>query len=780
MKQFFSFIPISFIFLVWFLFGSPYFLKGLIPYPSAYQVNHSAPWNSYPKFWGPVKNDAMPDIIGQIYPWKYFTIKELQEGRIPLWNPYVFSGNPHLANYQSAVLSPFNLLFFVLPFIDAWSLLILLQPLIAGIGMYFFLRKVGVSNLGTVFGSITFMFSGFMVVWMAYGTLSLVVACLPFLLWSIEKFFDKPGLLIGTFLSAMIAVCLFSGHFQTSIYVLLFTLLFLIWKLSQQKKRKNIMAILFFFVIGILLSMPQIIPTIELYLHSVRSGAYISSGGIPFYYLVNLFAPDFFGNPVTRNNWHGFYAEFASFVGIIPLFFASVIFFKKKNNYERFFLIAAGISLLFILESPLLILLGALKIPVLSTSAPARMIVLTSFSLAVLAAFGLDAYRAQIKDSSFKKIMLFFLPYGILFIVIGVFLGVAKSFFPAEMISGISIAKKNTILPIMLLIITFVFLLGAKIVKKQQFMVHGVFLCIVLLASFDSYRFAQKWMPFDEKKFMFTKISVVDAMQQHVGKTGRMYGNIGEEIANYYRIPITEGYDPLYIQRYGEFLMSAGIGAFVPAERSVAKLTRRAKNLDMVLDMLGVSLVYHPIGDTKKSWAYPIWNKKEKYTVVYSDKKIKLYTNTTAILRPSLFYAYEKVSQDKILQRFYDPTFDFRKKLLLEEDIIEMKNSPQGSGTVSVITDYPNELEFAIQTSQPALLFLSDNYYPGWYAYVDGKQTNIYRSNYTFRSVFIPTGEHVVRFIYQPTSFYLGLALALVGILLLMSYTMTKKIIKLI
>src|SRR5258708_15492703 len=147
-----------FIILIWFIFSSPYFLMGKVPYSSTYQVNFFPPWASYEKFHSPVKNNAMPDIATQIYPWKKFTIETYKLGQVPLWNPYNFSGNPHLANFQSAVLSPFNLLFFIFPFVDAWSILILLQHLLSGIFMYLMLRSFERSKLASALRSISFMF----------------------------------------------------------------------------------------------------------------------------------------------------------------------------------------------------------------------------------------------------------------------------------------------------------------------------------------------------------------------------------------------------------------------------------------------------------------------------------------------------------------------------------------------------------------------------------------------------------------------------------------------
>src|SRR4051794_29069042 len=107
MKNFFRVFPIAVILLVWIIFSSPYLFHGRVPYPSSYQVNNFAPWSSYEKNWGPVKNAAMPDVIDQIYPWRHFTIQSWKKGYIPTWNPNNFAGTPHLANFQSAVFSPF-------------------------------------------------------------------------------------------------------------------------------------------------------------------------------------------------------------------------------------------------------------------------------------------------------------------------------------------------------------------------------------------------------------------------------------------------------------------------------------------------------------------------------------------------------------------------------------------------------------------------------------------------------------------------------------------------
>ena len=79
------------------------------------------------------------------------------------------------------------------------------------------------------------------------------------------------------------------------------------------------------------------------------------------------------------------------------------------------------------------------------------------------------------------------------------------------------------------------------------------------------------------------------------------------------------------------------------------------------------------------------------------------------------------------------------------------------------------------------LVLLTDTYYPGWKAYVDGERAQIYPTDYLFRGVFVSEGEHKIEFVYDPASFKLGIAisvaavLSLVGLLALQRYWERKE-----
>lgn len=766
MKILFRYWPFFTILLTWFVFASPYFLKGNAPYPAIYQNSFFSPWSDYGQNALPVKNNAIPDVVTQIYPWKHFTIEELKNGRIPWWNPFSFSGNPHVADFQTSVFSPFNLLFFIFPFIDAWSLLILLQPLLAGLFMFLFLRQLKISKEGSLLGSIAFMFCGFIVVWMPYGTLSMAIAFLPLALYAIEKSFTRPAFSSLILLPASIAVSFFSGHFQTSLYFALYILAYIFYKFLNTRNKRTTLIVFGAYCLGMILSLIQIIPSLELYQHSLRSGLFSNQGAIPVRNLITVFAPDFFGNPVTRNDWLGSYAEWASFIGIIPLVLAFVSLFSRKEKREiRFFFFAGITALIFALDTPFQLLLVNLKLPVLSTSIPSRIIVLFSFSFAVLSAYGLDILRYLLDNHKKKGVMLICSSFFSFILFVSLLLFVFKVFPEDKAL----ISARNLLLPTGLLILSAIIIFVTPKIKNKKY-VNIVMYLLILFTLLDSSRFAQKWVPFDPKELVFPDIPVISAMQKSVG-TGRVFGKYGSYIDTYYRLPSIEGYDPLYIQRYGEFLAGASKGTYRQAVKSVAQLDKNGLYSERAIDLLGVTVLFHVIGDTGKDWAFPVWakdeNDKYKYSVFYQDDKFQLLSNKRALPRAKLFYDYEIIKNDKdIIKRFYKKDFDFRNQLILEEDPgLKIDSSPGVAGwnemeamtppgwrqdKAAIVSYTPNEVIIDVLSRASGLLFLSDNYYPGWKARVNGEAVKIFRTDYTFRSVLIPKGESKVEFYYKP------------------------------
>ena len=118
-----------------FLFGS---FSGLI-------LAVSAP--AWFKPWAALANFG--DLYAYHYPLRHVVVSALQSGRLPFWNPYIFSGLPLAANPQSVLFYPVALLGAVLPLSVALTWDCVFHLLWAGLGMALLARRQGITPLGS-------------------------------------------------------------------------------------------------------------------------------------------------------------------------------------------------------------------------------------------------------------------------------------------------------------------------------------------------------------------------------------------------------------------------------------------------------------------------------------------------------------------------------------------------------------------------------------------------------------------------------------------------------
>src|SRR5258708_2200247 len=128
------------------IFFRPFILQYKLPIPSDTIIGLYHPFRDlyakdYPRGI-PFKNSLITDPVRQQYPWRSLAITLEKQWKVPLWNPYTFSGTPLFANFQSAALYPLNILFFLLPFKLSWSILVYLEPLLGGLFLYSYLKNL--------------------------------------------------------------------------------------------------------------------------------------------------------------------------------------------------------------------------------------------------------------------------------------------------------------------------------------------------------------------------------------------------------------------------------------------------------------------------------------------------------------------------------------------------------------------------------------------------------------------------------------------------------------
>jgi O-antigen/teichoic acid export membrane protein len=161
--------------------------KTMLPVDNLYQW---APWSTAavrPPIEIP-QNSLLSDLILENYVWKRFISNTLQQGDIPLWNPYLFAGTPFLATGQHSAYYPFNLLFLIMPLTKAYGWFTVSQLWLAGALMYLFGRVLQMRRASAALAGLVYQGCGFLVVSSAVFPMIIAAAAwLPLLLACIEK-----------------------------------------------------------------------------------------------------------------------------------------------------------------------------------------------------------------------------------------------------------------------------------------------------------------------------------------------------------------------------------------------------------------------------------------------------------------------------------------------------------------------------------------------------------------------------------------------------------------
>ena len=156
------------------------------------------------------------------------------------------------------------------------------------------------------------------------------------------------------------------------------------------------------------------------------------------------------------------------------------------------------------------------------------------------------------------------------------------------------------------------------------------------------------------------------------------------------------------------------------------------------------------------------------FPLVY-DGEVRIFENPSALPRTYIVHAVERAADAAAArERATRPDFEAAARAIVETALPRFDGAAaKGTRTASAeIVEYgANRVEIEAETSRPGLLILSDVFYPGWTAEVDGRPVEIERVNGLLRGVWLAPGRHQVRFAYNPASFRIGLAIGLAGAL---------------
>jgi hypothetical protein len=790
------------------------------------------------------------DLAALLYPTYHLAAQSLKSGVIPLWNPYLWSGTPFVADIQASLFYPINLIYFLLAPEVTYRGVMLLSVFhfwLAGVGMYLFLRsflpggrveerKNGsvedqgslasthlhpsafwlAISLPSLFGALAFMFSDYFIV--HFGNLNLIAqaAWLPFIFLFYHRSLSerRPGLAVwaGVFL----AIAATAGHIQPLLIITLglgwdllyhLGLAFLRWQgernafsLREWGSAKHLLRDCGFplatfaitLLVGLGLAAFVLLPAYEMVPYTLRADynyAQASAYSLSPAQLVGLLVPGFFGrDPATH--WGAWDRVEVGYAGVLTLLLALFALlaatrvnesaservgestsqrvseqlphhrcgsagesvFSAESTYR--FASLAVFSLLLamggytVLHGWLYGLLPGLG----GMRAPARFVFLMDFALAALAALGLDVLirgpdeQVHLALGRILRAALWVIGAVTLFALPLAFYAVITSQDKDPVIFARVSAAANGL----------VFFAGLLVVGVGLFYLRhrgllrpaGVGALALGLLFFDLASLGGGVdVGYDDPTRTFDHPAVIQFLKSdpdlyRIDSRTDVWHLWQPDTGLLHRIFDVAGLiNPLNLADYGRYWNG------IPSRSSP------------LYDFLNAKYVI-AAKDVTLDW--------EKFVPVFDeDPALNVYLNRRALPRALVVHrAIAVPDHEAAYAALHTPGFDPATTVIVEGgealDVV-----PPSAAAIRFDAFGLNEIRLHVDTPADAYLVLSEVWYPGWSATVDGVPAPVLRANYAFRAVRLEPGQHQVRLTFAPRSWRMGLVISGLTLLIL-------------
>jgi Bacterial membrane protein YfhO len=760
------------------------FLPGLVPGRTLSSSDYlwtATPWSSSRPAHIPAlgANRETVDSVVQFQPALLATRHAFPD--VPLWDPYTLSGRPFLGDPQSAVFSPFSVPAYILPFWKSLAVMAALKLFIAAFGAFLLGRALGMRIGGALLTGLVYGFSLWSVTWVSWPHGG-VWALLPWLCLLTELLVRRPGPLPFAGLAGLVGVQFLAGHPASSFQVLAVVVLFWAGRvlLSGFGARAAVARLLWIagaLAAGVALAAVALLPFAELLSHSSDATSRAEASDLlhqPSRYLLGLFLHDWWGHAKAALDFGPGLEERAYYVGALPLLLAALALVLNPRR-ERIAVAAVGAVALACATgiSPFYDVLVAL--PGFDAANNGRMAVIAVLGLAVLAGWGADdLFREPIAGrrrqiAIVTVVVLALLPVAIAVgsrdfgrDALGSAIGVASGL-KAATVDEPAVLKLASLLEWVVPAALGLALLALAL--RRRLGAAAFVAAAAVLITLDLFRAGMGYNP---------SLSLDDAVQPttpalrflqdhrparfavlEAKKPLSLAHSLPPNVSMRWQLDDVRGYVIPTEERYFNLwskVISPGCYYLFCTQDAPAK--PRAFG---ALGLLGVGYLLQNHGDP------PLTSLRAAYT----GPDARIYSNPAALPRAFMVdRQVEAPGPDAALAAVTSESFRPRDAAVVERPIRGLGGSSGGSAGSARIDELERE-RVVVRTSaaHPALLVLTDPWYPGWKATVDGKSAPIHRVDYLLRGVQVPAGAHSVEFRYQPASWRAGWIVSLLALL---------------
>lgn len=735
------------------------------------------------------------DLRHHHHPWRAWAAWEWAAGRVPMWAPGVANGFPLMADGQTGVFYPVNVLLgWRTSPVRALTLSILLHTVWGALGAWWLCKVLGRGNLASLVAAGGWTLSGFAVAHVTYAGMQAVASWVPAAVGSALLLARGGGWRWAVAWAAIVAAMLTAGHPQAAVIGLLGAFWVFAWHARSWRPwlRAGLGALL-----GLGAASPQLLASLELSRHSAREGgvdaAFAGMGSLPPWELLNAVLPRFWG------------FERPADIALTYVHKGSAYFGTGENYWEDCFYLGVPIALLALLGGlrrggrcwkglalvSALLMLGRFT-PVYALFRllpgmdyfrfPVRFSMLLTLAVVVLAARAVDELvngHLDVLTHRYGRWLFWVLGLAVALAGLahlalgeleeslrGVLLGVFSQRGGVERVEAIlqglawntSLTSPGVWWPV-----TLALCLGGVVLAwtRGRLSRLGLGSAVLGLVLVDGLVFGRDFNPTWSARATVIDSVTADIVTRETGlyRTATVDRvqppSLDEELLSSSLGLLVGTRDvillsPLLLPRHESLLATVGLD--VGMDHGPAKARDVVEHLPLV-DMMGVRYLVsvHALGSARLEQLL--------------DGPVKVYRNPMARKRAFLVGCTIEASDPASALETLT-AIDPRRAAVVEGPGIPCGDPP---GDVRIVSYGPQEVLLEASLVRPGLLVLADTWYPGWEAEVDGAPTEVLRTNVTFRGVRLDAGHHEVRFVYRPwwgAAVPLGLgAWALLGLL---------------
>ncbi|GAB4545702.1 MAG: hypothetical protein Kow0063_39830 [Anaerolineae bacterium] len=734
------------------------------------------------------------DFTGQYYPLRLYAAREISAGRLPLWNPSPYGGQPALADIQSGALYPPQiveacLLHWLGLGFPVWALE--LQAIAhfswAAIGAYLLGKRLahrsgakpGHARFAGLLVSLVFTYSGYLTGFPVQQlTILEVSAWAPWVLLGMDLLATRsrePGagrwlwrtLSSQALAGLLLGLSLLPGHPQTSLYVVYLAVAYYFFRVLYQQpatappersrgdRRLQLVTsrllpairyLLPALLPGFALAAAQLLPTLEFIAHSSRSAMTYEavSFGLPIHELVSLIYPGYFGgSPI--------------YIGILPMILVGLaLALGRPRGQVAFWAITGLLGLLLALGD------NTFLYPLFYLIAPGfdavrhqeRAFLVYALSAAVLSGYGalllvtpLDRMR-RLSLRRFERGLAAI--FGAALALTALFLYGWVGSEHADLFGGV---LRHHVFGVILLggCLILLRLRPGRITRRPWGMVLMAGWIVFNLFSIN-WRFNLEqpgptgpYAPTPLTEFLRAKQAEAQSPAEpiRIASAGLLPGGPGA--ASVYGLQDITGNTPLRLASLETF------EANVPEWRRWQLLNVHYVLSDRDLDGPGLTRIF-PAGAP-------------------ADGQVRVYAMGDPFPRAWVVHAVEVIpDQRDALARLSADEFDLRRVAVVAEPPGLALSGAQGNSTARVTAFAPHRVTVEVDAAAPGLLVLSEIYYPGWRASLDGQPVRLIRSDAVLRGIPVPQGRHIVQVWYTPLSARLGLVISGLALVVIIGF----------